>query len=62
MLNKSSMVATDMAKTGSDFFESQGIDVAALAALAALAASVEQSCQDMLRVVSNVTLSYEERR
>ena len=53
------MVATDMAKTGSDCFESQGIDVAALAALAA---SVEQSCQDMLRVVSNVTLSYEERR
>lgn len=53
------MVATDMAKTGSDYFESQGIDVAALAALAA---SVEQSCQDMLRVVSNVTLSYEERR
>ena len=59
MLNKSSIVATDMAKTGSDFFESQGIDVAALAALAA---SVEQSCQDMLRVVSNVTLSCEERR
>lgn len=56
MLNKSSIVATDMAKTGSDFFESQGIDVAALAA------SVEQSCQDMLRVVSNVTLSYEEGR
>ena len=59
MLNKSSMVATDMAKTGYDYFESQGIDVAALAALAA---SVEQSCQDMLRVVSNVTLSCEERR
>lgn len=59
MLNKSSIVATDMAKTGSDFFESQGIDVAALAALAA---SVEQSCQDMLRVVSNVALSCEERR
>lgn len=46
MLTCSSMVATEMAKLAFESLKPKGID------LAPLAVSVEQSCQDILRVAS----------
>lgn len=56
MLNRSSMVATDMANIGADYVKSQGIDIAALVI------SVQQSCQGMLQVVCKAPLLCGERR